>query len=211
MQNAYTDTGVTAGTTYHYQVSAVNSVGEGSRSNQVSATPTSGSQRVYFQDFDGTSTGWTKSGGSTDLWRLGSGCLGKVSGTKSLQYNRGDSACDYNLGARTTGWAQSPVIDLSGKGSATLRFSHAWETESYAGGAYDIMRIQVSSNSGSTWTTLQQWDSRNANQLSFQQVAYDVSPYISSGFRVRVFFDSVDGTSNVFRGWHVDDVEVVAG
>jgi cellulose 1,4-beta-cellobiosidase len=37
---AYTDTAVTNGTTYYYQVSAVNSVGEGSRSAERSATPT---------------------------------------------------------------------------------------------------------------------------------------------------------------------------
>ncbi len=35
----YTDTGLTNGQTYYYRVSAVNDVGEGSRSNEVSATP----------------------------------------------------------------------------------------------------------------------------------------------------------------------------
>jgi hypothetical protein len=38
--SAYTDTAVTNGTTYYYQVSAVNAVGEGARSNEVSARPT---------------------------------------------------------------------------------------------------------------------------------------------------------------------------
>src|SRR2546421_362491 len=36
----YTDTAVTNGVTYYYQVSAVNNVGEGPRSNEASATPT---------------------------------------------------------------------------------------------------------------------------------------------------------------------------
>src|SRR5205807_1058163 len=36
----YTDTAVTNGVTYYYQVSAVNGAGEGPRSNEVSATPT---------------------------------------------------------------------------------------------------------------------------------------------------------------------------
>jgi hypothetical protein len=37
--NSYTDTSVVNGLTYYYQVSAVNGIGEGSRSNEVSATP----------------------------------------------------------------------------------------------------------------------------------------------------------------------------
>ena len=37
--NGYTDTAATNGTTYYYQVSAVNAVGEGSRSTQRSAQP----------------------------------------------------------------------------------------------------------------------------------------------------------------------------
>src|SRR5206468_3104191 len=36
---SYTDTAVTNGVTYYYQVSAVNNVGEGPRSNEASATP----------------------------------------------------------------------------------------------------------------------------------------------------------------------------
>ncbi|HUR69731.1 MAG TPA: PKD domain-containing protein [Candidatus Thermoplasmatota archaeon] len=40
--NGYTDTAVTNGQTYTYKVSAVNSVGEGAQSNQVSATPSAG-------------------------------------------------------------------------------------------------------------------------------------------------------------------------
>jgi fibronectin type 3 domain-containing protein len=36
----YTDTGLTNGVTYYYQVSAVNSAGEGLKSNEASATPT---------------------------------------------------------------------------------------------------------------------------------------------------------------------------
>src|SRR5205807_1857669 len=35
----YTDTAVTNGVTYYYQVSAVNAAGEGPRSNEASATP----------------------------------------------------------------------------------------------------------------------------------------------------------------------------
>ena len=39
---SYTDTAVTGGTTYYYEVAAVNSVGTGPMSNEVSATPAPG-------------------------------------------------------------------------------------------------------------------------------------------------------------------------
>src|SRR2546421_3222621 len=39
-QLSYSDGGLTNGVTYYYQVSAVNNVGEGPRSNEASATPT---------------------------------------------------------------------------------------------------------------------------------------------------------------------------
>src|SRR5207302_1546012 len=39
-QLSYSDGGLTNGATYYYQVSAVNNVGEGPRSNEISATPT---------------------------------------------------------------------------------------------------------------------------------------------------------------------------
>ena len=40
VQTSYTDTGVTNGTTYYYQVAAINAVGTGTASNERSATPT---------------------------------------------------------------------------------------------------------------------------------------------------------------------------
>ena len=42
---SYDDNALTNGTTYYYQVSAVNAIGEGPRSNEVSATPGSNRPR----------------------------------------------------------------------------------------------------------------------------------------------------------------------
>jgi hypothetical protein len=44
----YSDTGLTNGRTYYYKVSAVNSIGEGASSNEVSATPTESSIPIKF-------------------------------------------------------------------------------------------------------------------------------------------------------------------
>ncbi|MBW3581620.1 MAG: S8 family serine peptidase [Euryarchaeota archaeon] len=166
-----------------------------------------GQTTVYSEDFEG-STSFTKSSGSGDLWRLSSGCLGG-NGGRSLQFNQAD--CDYSTGSRATGWAQT-AVDLSGASSAALSFDHKWETESYSGGAYDIMRVQVASCTSCTWTTLEQWDSRNANQLSWGAESYDLSGWTGdSSVYVRFWFDSVDSTANAYDGWGVDNFHVTKG
>jgi hypothetical protein len=73
-----------------------------------------------------------------------------------------------------------------------------------------VMRVQVSTNGGSTWTTLRQWDSRNPNQLAWTAHSVDLDAYAGGSVKLRFSFDSVDGLSNNFAGWFLDDVEVTA-
>jgi len=170
--------------------------------------PPPGGTVVYSENFDdGAAQGWNKSS-SSDLWRVSTDCVSAASGSHKIAYSRSSPSCDYDVGANT-GWARSPTISLSGFSSATLTFNHFWETESF-NGAYDIMRVQVSSNSGSSWTTIADWDAQDPNPSGYQAVSLDVSGFISSGFRIRFQFDSVDGVSNDFLGWYVDDIEVTA-
>ncbi len=160
---------------------------------------------VLDDDFEGTTT-FVKSSGTGDLWRVSSGCMGG-NPTTSLQFNEA-SDCQYSTGSQATGWARAE-IDLSGATSATLTFDHKWETESYAGGAYDIMRVQASGSSSGPWTTLEQWDSRNANQLSWGAESYDLSTWAGdSTAYIRFFFDSIDGSYNSYDGWAIDNVLV---
>src|SRR5581483_10158931 len=93
---SYTDTGVTNGQTYYYKVSAVNSVGEGPKSAEASATP-SAPTTVLHETFDsgtGIPSGWNVTG----LWHVASGCQGASSPANSLQYNQ-PSTCNYDTGA----------------------------------------------------------------------------------------------------------------
>ncbi len=168
-----------------------------------------GFDTVYFEDFNGGSApGWNKSSASNDLWRLDSSCITAATGSHTIAFNQA-STCTYATGGQVTGWARSPTINLSGFTSASLIISHFWEVESF-NGEFDIMRIQVSSNNGSSWTTIQQRDARSTNPGSYVLDEFDVSSFISSQFRIRLQFDSVDGVANNFLGWHVDSLEVVA-
>ncbi|PKL99925.1 MAG: serine protease, partial [Gammaproteobacteria bacterium HGW-Gammaproteobacteria-7] len=172
--------------------------------------PPPGGQTVFSANFDaGTATGWNKSSSSADLWRLSSDCAPAASGTFKLAFNRPASNCTYSNGARVTGWVRSPQINLSGFSTATLKFSSRRQVESF-NGEFDIMRVEASSNNGSSWTTIAQWDSSDAATNGFVTETLDVSSFATSQFRVRFFFDSVDGTANNFLGWLIDDVEVTA-
>lgn len=179
-------------------------------SDSVSVSEPTGPETVYFENFDDASAdGWHKSSGTNDLWRVASDCVTANSGAYQMAFGRASPNCDYDVGT-ATGWARTPVIDLSSYSSATLRFAHFWETESYSGGAYDKMMVELSSNGGTSWTQVRQWDSRDANPSDWDTVDVDVSSYASSQFRVRFVFDTVDGSFNNYDGWYVDDVEVLA-
>ena len=58
---SFTDTGLTNGTTYYYQVTAVNAAGESPKSNEASATPTSGPSKLTGTII-GTPGSWNNSG-----------------------------------------------------------------------------------------------------------------------------------------------------
>lgn len=162
---------------------------------------------VYSEGFDdGFALGWDKSNGATDLWRLDRDCFTPPSGAATLAFSRSVPDCDFDLsGATAFGWARSPVIDLSSAGtSATLELVHGWQTE--GGGTFDRIEIQVSSDGGSTWTTI--WSTTEQTSSVFVPLSLDVLPFATSQFRLRFLFDSVDGVFNDFAGWYVDDVVV---
>jgi PKD repeat protein len=168
--------------------------------------PPSPETTISIENFDdGVADGWTNTG----LWHVSSACSTPPSTPSYLGYQE-DSDCEYSTGARTSGTATFDA-NLAGKTTGTLTFTHRFEKESYATSAFDQMKVQVSTNGGTSWTTLRQWDSRNANQLAWTPHSVDLDAYAGAAIKLRFFFDSMDHVANNYDGWFLDNVEVTGG
>ena len=98
----YTDTGLTNGQTYYYKVSAVNSVGEGTESSEVSATPTAGS--ALYAYLSGPT--YLHPGKTRTLSVHVSDDSGVVSGASiSLSSNNGGFFSSNSVSTGSDGWA----------------------------------------------------------------------------------------------------------
>ena len=77
---SYTNTGLTNGTTYYYEVAGVNSVGTSGYSNEASATPAAGTgSTTYYQD--GFSRSGDVTGSTPDVTDTGGATWSNLSGT----------------------------------------------------------------------------------------------------------------------------------
>ena len=161
-----------------------------------------------FDDMESGVGGWT----ATGLWHQvsNSSCIspGYSSPTTSWYYGQ-DTSCNYNTGSRNTGSLTSPEI----KGitsDSTLSFKYWRQVESYSG-SYDRTYVEVSSDGGGTWTNVWHKDSRDASQAMWlQSEEISLTAFAGNSILVRFTFDTVDGISNGFNGWFIDDVSVTS-
>nr|MDO8116638.1 hypothetical protein [Candidatus Sigynarchaeota archaeon] len=158
-------------------------------------------QTVFSDDFESGTSKWTT---ITGFWHLTTTastwpnpCHSPIS---SMWYGQ-EGTGNYATGARTQGELTSISIDLSLLSTASLEFFYWLQGE---GGSWDYGYVYVWN--GATWVLL--WQS-NANVAPWQKVVLDISPYCGNpSFRLRFYFDSLDGINNNFRGFLVDDVKV---
>ena len=140
----------------------------------------------------------------TGLWRVTT--YRYNTSPTALAYNLPDTHT-YNTGSRTTGSFMF-TVDLKLCGSSTLEFYHCYWTESRSDGAYDVLRVQISTDLGETWTTLKQWDSRDPNVESWTKVSLDTSSQCGHLVQIRFHFDSCDSSYNNYEGWYIDDITI---
>jgi PKD repeat protein len=156
---------------------------------------------ILDEDFEGTfpPTGWTvtNDGNTPYGWRRND-----QYGRTNYMYSGYCADADADATGSGGPWPMdtslyTPVMDLSTYTSAYLEFDNYYN---YLSG--DYAQCSISSNGGSTWSTLFTWTSDHYNVHSF----YDISPYISNQVQVRFkyYADSWDWY------WLLDNVEVWA-
>jgi hypothetical protein len=147
---------------------------------------------------------WTAEG----LWHISSApddsCAMAHQGSSSWYYGQ-EPACDYDVGTNSGSLTLAAPVDLAPlQGPASLRFWSWEQTEDYNG--VDTRKVLLSSD-GVHWT--EAWASTQ-ERSSWYPVALSLSEYLGGDLYVRFEFDTVDSVSNSYRGWYVDDVQVVA-
>ena len=198
------DTPLQPATCYYWRAMGENACGPGDWAVPFNFATVRFAQ-VFADDVESGGGNWT----ATGLWHITTAgvdpCAEAHSGNSSWYYGQ-ESACDYDVGSNNGTLTLAAPVDLStALAPATLRFWSWEQTEDYGG--YDTRKVYLSSN-GSTWT--EAWNSSN-NASAWYQVELDVSSYVSGDLYIRFEFDTVDSSYNTYRGWYVDDIEVIAG
>jgi len=178
----------------------------GSNTDSVTIVVDNGSGGGINDDLEGDTSGWT----TTGLWHLtnNSTCAtpGYSSATHAFYYGQ-DTGCTYNTGSATSGSLTSGVIGGINT-SSTLSFDYYRVVESYSG-AYDKTEVDVLTSSGST--TVFALDSSTASTAGWVNSGnISLAAFAGQTIQLVFRFDSVDGVSNAFTGWMVDDIVVTA-
>ena len=174
-----TDTGLTAGTTYYYRVTASNPVGEGGQSNEVSATPTGGTSGCTAGQLLGN-PGFENGASNPAPWSVTSTHTPlSVINSKSNEPPRSGT---YD--AWLDGWGKSTTDTLSQSvtlpaGCTTYKFNyymHIDTAETSTTAKYDTLQLQLLSSSGSVLKNLYTYSNLNAN-TGYSLHSFDLSAY----------------------------------
>ena len=112
---------------------------------------------------------------------------------------------NFDTGLREYGELVSVPFSLVGFDAAFLEFYHWREGE---GGFWDESFVYISTN-GIDWYEI--YYSEALYIAPWQQVSLDISGYVGNpSVQLMFYFDTEDEINNNFRGWLVDDIQVLA-
>jgi len=176
-----------------------------SSSSTINLPPT-----VFSENFNGASNSWTRTNTSIGGTPANAAWTLRPDGyvTNGLTFRSNDVSQFYLSDSRsqngtiTATTLVSPVISTVGYSDLSLSFYHFYDFNSTSG---ESAKVEVSTNSGSTWTSVATYTSDRGGASSFQNVVINLgSTYINStGFQIR--FNYYCG-SNRGRYWAIDNV-----
>ncbi len=172
-----TDSGLTAGQTYYYTVSAVNGVGEGSQSTEASATPTGStgcpsSQLLGNPGFE--------NGTSASPWTMTS----THSPVEVINNSSSEPPHSGSYDAWLDGWGTTNTDTLAQtvtlpSGCTNYNFSywlHIDTAETSTTTKYDTLKVQVLNSSGTVLSTPQTYSNLNHN-TGYAQHSFSLASY----------------------------------
>jgi bacillopeptidase F (M6 metalloprotease family) len=151
---------------------------------------------LLSEDFEGSYAGWTLTGD----WQAGTpsytGPSAAYQGTRCA-----GTVINGYYHDNTTSQLTSPAVTIpAAVAQATLSYYEWYSTESCC----DYLTVYISTNGGSSWTTLQ--PGRSGNNATWTRQAVDLSSYIGTTIRLRFTFGT-DG-SVVNAGWYLDSLSI---
>jgi hypothetical protein len=168
---------------------------------------------IYTQDFNTTAPGWvvanTSIGGNVlaSQWTLRPNNYNYSSAFWNVTFQSNDSsqfflansdAQSASPGTLTRTTLTSPSFNLAGYTSVSLSFWH------YIRYTLDIDLVELSTNGGTTWTTIKSYNSNQGTATAFKNEIIDLSAYLGqTNVKIRFNF-----TSNWGYVWAVDNFQV---
>jgi cellulose 1,4-beta-cellobiosidase len=145
---SFTDTGLTNGTTYYYQVTAVNAAGESGRSTEVSATPSSAVNLAV----SGTAYRWYGMTTPTATTHQ-TAAPGLNDNDLTTNVSLGPTTAPYDI---TNAYEGAGVVWSSAQSISSFDFINGSQSPT-GDGSFDANLQLQSSADGSTWTVVSGW------------------------------------------------------
>jgi hypothetical protein len=176
---SYSNTGLSASTTYYYRVRATNATGDSSYSNEANATTQTVSELVTNGGFETTGS-WTFATYSSRT--SGSAQAGTY---KAQQLGRGTTTS-------TNFW--QTISGFNGT-SRTLRFYLKMSSAEGTSTAYDYLRVRIYNSSGTLVSTLGTYSNVNKNTYANWTLVTLTIPSSSAVANYRLRFDASEDSS----------------
>jgi len=198
-----TVTGLSPGACYYFALKVKDNRSNSSAMSNVVTVTTSNGTVVFDDNVENGDNGWSPTG----LWHR---TTHRASSAASSWYYGQEGLWTYDTGAANSGALTSRAVDLSAYNDALLTFTHYRDVEAYQG-AYDICAVEASRDGGVNWERLMARDSSSPAVPGWTSSGtVSLANFTGGSLLLRFSFDTVDGNSNSYEGWYVDDIRITA-